>query len=67
MTLCREFTEWYNNWRPHEYLGSAAPAEVIGSKSVPFPPKTVREIPTDLEIKKSVETRVTGYRIMKAA
>ena len=23
--LCRDFSEWYNIWRPHEFLGSATP------------------------------------------
>jgi transposase InsO family protein len=65
--LCKSFTEWYNNWRPHEYLGSATPAEVFHNKSVPFIPKTAKDIPSDLEIKRFVETRVTGYRIKQAA
>ena len=24
--LCNSFSDWYNNWRPHEFLGSATPS-----------------------------------------
>jgi len=27
--LCKNFTECYNDWRPHEFLGSATPGEVF--------------------------------------
>ena len=65
--LCTSFGEWYNNWRPHEYLGSATPAEAFQDKAVPLVKKAVKDIPANLEIKKFVEMRVTGYRIKKAA
>ena len=65
--LCSDFTEWYNNWRPHEYLGSATPDRVFHNKSVPLVWKNSKDIPADLEIKRFVETKVTGYRLKKAA
>jgi len=65
--LCNEFTEWYNDWRPHEFLGSATPATVFRDKAVPIVPKTAKIIPADLEIKSFQETRVTAYRVKKAA
>ena len=65
--LCSEFTEWYNNWRPHEYLCSATPTEVFRNKSVPFIPKAAKDIPTDMESERFSETKVIGYRIKKAA
>ena len=65
--LCESFTEWYNDWRPHEYLGNATPAEVFRNKSVPLIPKAAKDIPADLEIKSFRESKVTGYRIKKAA
>jgi len=34
--LCNVFTEWYNDWRPHEFFGSATPATVFRDKAVPF-------------------------------
>ena len=65
--LCSSFAEWYNNWRPHEFLGSATPGQTFQNKSVPFVPKTAKDIPAGLEIKKFKETKITGYRIKKAA
>ena len=65
--LCNGFTEWYNNWRPHEFLGSATPAKVFQDKVVPFVPRSSKDIPTDMEIKRFVETKTTAYRIKKAA
>ncbi|NQU65777.1 MAG: transposase [SAR324 cluster bacterium] len=65
--LCNEFTEWYNDWRPHEFLGSATPADAFQNRAVPFVLKHAKDVPADLEIKSFQETRVTGYRIRKAA
>ncbi len=65
--LCSDFTEWYNNWRPHEFLGSATPAVVFRDKTVPIVPKTAKVVPAAMEIKRFRETRVTAYRIEKAA
>jgi hypothetical protein len=65
--LCKSFTEWYNCWRPHEYLGSTTPTLAFQNKSVPLVPKTAKDVLTDLEIKTFQETRVTGYRINKVA
>jgi hypothetical protein len=65
--LCSDFSEWYNNWRPHEFLGSDTPAMVFQNKSVPLVPKTAKNVPADLEIKSFKETKVTAYKIKKAA
>ncbi|MCP4752624.1 MAG: transposase family protein [Proteobacteria bacterium] len=65
--LCSCFTDWYNNWRPHEFLGSATPSVVFRDKTVPLVPKTAKVVPTAVEIKRFRETRVTAYRIKKAA
>jgi hypothetical protein len=65
--LCDNFSDWYNNWRPHEFLGSATPNKTFQNKSVPFIPKTAKNIPDNLEIKRFKETKVTAYRIKKAA
>lgn len=65
--LCNSFTEWYNNWRPHEYLGSTTPDFAYRNKAVPFVAKTAKDVPIDLETKRFRETKVTGYRIKKVA
>ena len=65
--LCNDFSEWYNNWRPHEFLGSATPAMAFQNKAVPFVLKTSKAIPADMEIKRFVQTKTTAYRIKNAA
>ncbi len=65
--LCEGFSEWYNNWRPHEFLGSATPNVVYRKKAVPLVPKTAKNAPVDLEIMSFKESKTTGYRIKKAA
>jgi transposase len=65
--LCSSFAEWYNNWRPHEFLGSCTPAMAFQNKSVPLVPKTAKDVPVNLETKSFKETKIFGYRIKKAA
>lgn len=65
--LCNDFSEWYNNWRPHEFLGNATPAMVIQNKSVPIVPKISKSVPANLQIKRFKETKITAYRIKTAA
>jgi putative transposase len=65
--LCESFSNWYNNWRPHEFLGSATPAMAFKNKAVPFILKNAKDIPANLEIKRFEEAKVTAYRIKKAA
>ena len=65
--LCKSFTECYNNWRPHEYLGSATPTLAFQNKAVPFVPKTAKNVPGNLVVKRFKETKVTAYRMRKAA
>jgi putative transposase len=65
--LCGDFSEWYNNWRPHEFLGSATPALAFQNKAVPLVPKIAKDVPSNLETKKFKETKVVGYRIKKVA
>ena len=65
--LCSEFTEWYNDWRPHEFLGSATPAMAFQNKVVPFISKNAKNVPDNLVVKRFEETKVTAFRIKKAA
>ena len=65
--LCTSFTECYNNWRLHEFLGSATPGSVYLKKAVPLVRKNSKSIPANLVIKRFRETKVIGYRIKKAA
>ena len=65
--LCTDFSEWYNNWRPHEFLGSATPTFAFQNKAVPLVSKIAKNVPVNLETKRFKETKVTAYRIKKAA
>lgn len=65
--LCNDFSDWYNNWRPHEFLGSATPAEVYLHKAVPFIPKNAKHVTENIEIKRFNETKMTAYRLKEAA
>ncbi len=65
--LCCEFTEWYNNWRPHEFLGSATPATVFRDRAVPFVLKNAKDVPENIITKRFEETKVTAYGLKKAA
>jgi putative transposase len=65
--LCDKFSEWYNSWRPHEYLGSATPEMAFQNKSVPLIQKTAKDVPENIMIKHFSETKVTAYSSKKAA
>jgi putative transposase len=65
--LCSEFTKWYNVWRPHEFLGSATPATVFRDRAVPFVLKKAKDVPENIITKRFEETKVTAYRLKKAA
>ena len=65
--LCKSFCEWYNDWRPHEYLGSATPATAFQKKAVPIVLKSAKNVPGNMVIKRFEETKVTAYRMKEAA
>ncbi len=65
--LCSDFTDWYNNWRPPEFLGSATPAVAFRDKTVPFITKIAKDIPEKMMVKRFEETKVTAYALKKAA
>ena len=67
LTLCEDFVVWYNEWRPHEFLGSATPGQVYRDKVVPFVPKDAKAVPEHIEVKGFAETKITGYRLKQAA
>ena len=67
LALCEGFTVWYNNWRPHEFLGSATPSDVYRDKAVPFVPRNAKTASEHIEVKRFAEAKVTGYRLKRAA
>ena len=74
-SLCQEFTVWYNQWRPHMTLEGGRPDDkyFLHDWQPPAPEKNAKAkvIPVDFEIeiekKYFKATRVTGFRLKKAA
>jgi transposase InsO family protein len=65
--LCAQFVEWHNAWRPHMTLGGARPDDVYG-RDLPEPiPRTAKSVPPRIERRVFSETRVTGFRLPRAA
>jgi len=60
--LCRDFVEWYNEWRPHMTLNGLVPDDVFYQRKVRKPLKTEKAVPRNIERRVFRDTRVTGYR-----
>ena len=43
--LCRDFVEWYNEWRPHMTLNGLVPDDVFYQRKVRKPLKTEKDVP----------------------
>jgi len=65
--LCKEFETWYNNWRPHMTLGSIRPDDVYYDNKPDKPKRDTKKVPHNIEQHFFQETKVTGYRLKKAA
>ncbi len=66
-SLCADFAVWYNGWRPHMRLDGARPDDVYG-RDLPEPvARDAKVLPVTIERRYFSETRVTGYRLPKAA
>ena len=65
--LCSEFETWYNRWRPHMRLESLRPDDVYYNNKPDKPERDAKTVPTNIEQHYFCETRITGYRLRKAA
>jgi len=65
--LCREFREWYNEWRPHMTLDGARPDDVYSGDEFRRPDRDAKKVPWNIERRVFRATRVTGYRLKVAA
>jgi len=65
--LCREFHCWYNTWRPHMTLDGLRPDDVYYKKTLEKPKRDAKTVPCNIEHRFFQETRITGYRLQKAA
>ena len=66
-TLCVEFAQWYNDWRPYMKLGGLRPNDVY-ARDLPEPvPRDAKVVPLKVERRHFAQARVTGFRLPKAA
>ena len=65
--LCTEFEGWYNAWRPHMTLEGLRPDDFYYDCKPDTPKRNAKTVPTNIERHVFVETRLTAYRLKKAA
>ncbi len=65
--LCKEFAAWYNSWRPHMTLDGIRPDDVYYDTKPDKPKRDAKTVPCHIEQYFFRETRITGYRLRKAA
>ena len=65
--LCKELEIWHNSWRPHMTLDSIRPDDVYYDNKPDKPERDAKTVPCDIEHHFFRHTRVTGYRLKKAA
>jgi transposase InsO family protein len=62
VTLCEEFEDWYNTWRPHMTLDGFRPDDVYYDRKPEKPQRDSKTVPSNIQQHLFRETRVTGYR-----
>ncbi len=65
--LCGEFELWYNCWRPHMTLDGFRPDDVYNNNKPEKPERDAKTVPCSIEKHFFKQTRITGYRLTKAA
>jgi transposase InsO family protein len=65
--LCEEFECWYNSWRPHMTLDGIRPDDVYYDNKPEKLKRDSKKVPCNIEYHRFQETRITGYRLKKAA
>ena len=65
--LCKEFETWYNSWRPHMTLDGFRPDDVYFNNRPDKPERNAKTVPCNIEQHFFKQTRITGYRLTKAA
>jgi putative transposase len=66
-SLCASFSIWYNDWRPHMTLGGATPNEWYARDLPKRVPRDAKVVPLKIDRRVFGETKVTGFRVPKAA
>jgi transposase InsO family protein len=67
VTLCEEFEDWYNTWRPHMTLDGFRPDDVYYDRKPKIPQRDSKTVPSNIQQYLFRETRVTGYRLKSVA
>ena len=67
VTLCEEFEDWYNTWRPHMTLDGFRPDDVYYDRKPEKPKRTSKTVPRHIDQHLFRETRITGYRLKDVA
>ena len=65
--LCKEFELWYNNWRPHMTLDGFRPDDVYYNNKLNKPESDAKTVPCNIKKHFFKQTRITAYRLTKAA
>jgi transposase InsO family protein len=65
--LCKEFEIWYNCWRQHMTLNGNRPDDVYYNDKPKKPERNAKTVPCNIEQHYFRQTRITGYRLRKAA
>jgi hypothetical protein len=66
-SLCVEFENWYNTWRPHMTLDGLRPDDLYYSRKPEMPKRSAKTVPSNIERHVFAETRLTAYRLRAAA
>jgi transposase InsO family protein len=66
-SLCVEFENWYNTWRPHMTLDGFRPDDLYYSRKPEMPKRSAKTVPSNIERHVFAETRLTAYRLRAAA
>jgi len=62
-----DFELYYNAWRPHSTLQGAVPDLIHAGQHWARPPRTAKPVPANIERRFFPQTRITGFRLAKAA
>jgi transposase InsO family protein len=65
--LGRDFSEWYNNWRPHMTLDGFRPCDFYNRNLPEAVPRDAKTVPNNIERHIFKETGIVGYRLKDAA
>jgi hypothetical protein len=65
--LCRDFLEWYNDWRPHSFVEDATPNGTFHHCGWRRPERHAKAVPKRIEVKRWSATNVTAFRLKDAA